>query len=56
MQHTVPIYSIAKSYTAAAVLLTFNPQQHIGDRLAWLPAHLKPLSFEDSSLTPFRAQ
>ncbi|MGO2053341.1 hypothetical protein CQ010_15975 [Arthrobacter sp. MYb211] len=47
MQHTVPIYSIAKSYTAAAVLLTFNPQLHIGDRLVWLPAHLKSLSFED---------
>lgn len=47
MNHTVPIYSIAKPYTAAAILLTFDTSHPIGNQLPWLPEPLKALRYMD---------
>lgn len=46
MSHIVPVYSIAKSYTAAAALLTFEPTQTVGSVIPDLPEALGRLSIE----------
>lgn len=47
MNHTVPVYSIAKAYTAAAALLSFEPGDAVGTVVPGLPPALAPLAFRD---------
>ena len=47
MNHVVPVYSIAKSYTAAAALLTFESTRSVGSVVAKLPEQLRQLSMRD---------
>ncbi len=43
----VPVYSIAKTYTAAAALLTFDPGDAVGAHLTGLSPEVAALTFDD---------